>query len=110
MAIKTKYIETYIKREVVLNHDDLKIIDEMEYFIDKIILEKRQREIWIELVYPSFSSSPLNGLYSYDHKKRKKMQEELEARYKKAGWSIEVKKNEEPDNVMFGTDFWILKF
>ena len=114
MAIKYKELKTKLKTEP-LTEEELTLIQETEDYIDSEIEKQFAKstygEVYIELLYPTFVYSKERGaLMDSNSYRRSLMRNELEKRYKKAGWKIEVKLDDGLDGPnMSGQDYWILK-
>jgi len=114
MAIKYKELKTNLKTEP-LTEEELTLIQEAEDYIDSEIEKQFAKstygEVYIELLYPTFVYSKERGaLMDSNSYRRSLMRNELEKRYKKAGWKIEVKLDDGLDGPnMSGPDYWILK-
>lgn len=113
MAIKYKELKTKLETEP-LTQEELTLIQEAEDYIDSEIKEQFPRstygEVHIDLSYPNFTYSKKRGaLMDSNSYRRSLMRKELEKRYKKAGWKIEVRLDDGLELNMSGPDYWVLK-
>lgn len=110
MAIKFKEVDDKL-RKTPLNAEELAAIAAAEKFIDeKIQRDYVGQKIYIDERIANFHSSP-EQLYSHDIEKQrlsfcsvraKLMREELEKRYRDAGWKVETTDYHESSN------YWVL--
>lgn len=112
MAIDYKQMKAKLAK-APLDEEELKLVAEAEEYIDKEIKKQfgSTYGVSIDLVIPSFNYSPKakKPLYDIKDARKDKMQNELERRYKKAGWKITVHLDDGLDGPnMSGPDLWIL--
>jgi hypothetical protein len=95
-----------------LTEEELRFIDKVEKYIDGEIRKQWTSSygVSIDLNIASFGWDPiLKTQIRFNDFRRDKMRKELESRYKKADWSIEVKFDDGLDGPnMSGPDQWIL--
>ena len=113
MAIKYKEIATKHKKiqEAPLTEEEINYVDKIESYIDdKITSSFNNDKVSIDLLIASFEWNPFTkDTRTIEYKRRVKMQQELEKRYKKAGWKIKIVLDEGLDGPNFqGPDYWIL--
>lgn len=112
MAIKFKDIKEKVEKSP-LTTEELQLITEAEEYIDAEILKyygSSPYGISIELTIPSFEYSPKQkkGI-NIKYPRKKLMQDELEMRYKKAGWKITIQYDDGLDGPnRSGPDYWVL--
>lgn len=94
-----------------LTEGELKVISFVEKIIDDKILKTCQHgltNISIELGYVNFNYK-LDGVDITSDMRLGKMREEIDKKYKKAGWKIRVEYDDGLDGPnMSGPDYWIL--
>lgn len=91
---------------------ELKLIQDVEDYIDEQILEEYDktiyREVLIDMVYVRFSYSPKtkSSIQGLGQSRIPKMSNELERRYRVAGWDVTYRLD---DGSLAGSDYMILK-
>jgi hypothetical protein len=106
MAIKFKKIKT---SESILTEDELKIVSSTEDYIDSQIREQKSEVIVIPLSIAKFHFCPTrNSKIVLSTDRRILMSNELERRYRKAGWEATVHVNDELDIRNIEGDVWVL--
>jgi len=94
---------------------ELKLIKDVEDYIDAQILEKYDksiyREVSIDMAYTRFSYSPKTKsmIQGLGQSRIPKLVAELERRYKVAGWEIKYHIDDGSEGNMSGGDYMILK-
>jgi len=115
MAISTKEIKLKKKEfsDAPFLEHELKYIKKLEDYIDNLIVEKLKStsEFYIDLTIFECNYDPINKRQTdFEPARKLRMQKELESRYKKAGWKIEVKYDDGLDGPnLSGSDYVILK-
>ena len=111
MAVNYKDLKEKSKNSP-LTSTELSIIDEVEKYIDKEIYRQYKSsgdQIYIDLCYVNFSYKPGGAIQNLGYDRTSLMRKELEGRYKKAGWKMNVKMDDGLDGPNFsGPDYWIL--
>jgi hypothetical protein len=112
MAVKFQEVDDKL-RKTPLSQQELSQVDSVEKYIDeKIRAQYKGSPVHIELQIVDFQYDPVAKKSQYDHlpyARRKMMREELERRYKEAGWKIEVEIDDGLDGPnMSGPDYWKL--
>jgi hypothetical protein len=113
MALKKSEFFKKIKEfnDTPLTEDELEVISKVEDIIDNEISEqigKNEKIIYIELGYPNFNYI-IEGVEIKNTMRLNKMRDEIDKRYKKAGWKIRVEYDDGLDGPnMSGPDYWIL--
>lgn len=88
-------------------------VEELESIIDakitKEIIENENSSVSIELCYAKFTHNSSNNFpTTYSESIRKKMNRELEKRYKSKGWQIHYDLDDRLDGNMSGADYFVL--
>jgi hypothetical protein len=113
MAIQYQQIRNKLKTDP-LTEEELKLISEAEEYIDSEIEKQFGKGYYFEV---NISLNIVNFNYSKKRKttldlnqlRKNLMRDELDKRYKKAGWSITIKFDDGLDGPMSGDDYWVLK-
>jgi len=112
MALNYKQLKKKLD-ETPLSLEELKMIDNVETYIDKEILTQFDKSIYgeisIDYCYPSFRYSPVTKSFisNLGVSRIPKMKAELERRFISAGWKIEYRLDDGSDRN--GADYMILK-
>lgn len=107
MAINFKEINDRLELSP-LSDKELAAVDKLEEFIDAQILERyKGRELRFSLYQTKFIRTTNDQVTDWPDARRKLMYEELQNRYKKAGWECRVDIADCHDR--YGQDYWILK-
>jgi aspartyl-tRNA synthetase len=107
MAIKFKEINDRLELSP-LSDKELAAIDKLEEFIDAQILERyKGHELRFSLYQVQFKRTTNDQGTDWPDARRKLMYQEIQDRYKRAGWVCE----EEIADVheRYGQDYWVLK-
>lgn len=111
MAVNFKELKKQLD-SAPLTDKEYVLIDDVERYIDKQIIENYDKSIYhevsIDMSYVRFSYSPVTKQMITDlgQSRIPKMKEELERRYRAAGWDITYKLD---DGSLCGGDYMILK-
>ena len=117
MAIKYKDMAVEFKKlndkleKAPLTPEELKMVDNVEAYIDKIIIEKfKGGEVSITLSIPNFEYNiGIMKVSDLPSARQSLMRKELDKRYKQAGWKITLHIDDGLDGPnMSGGDYWIL--
>ena len=114
MAIKFKDLKQKLDGAPI-TEEELSLIQDVENYIDEIILEKYDKSIYhevsIDMAYTRFSYSPRTQsvIQGLGQSRIPKMVTELERRYKAAGWQIRYHIDDGTEGNMSGGDYMILK-
>jgi hypothetical protein len=98
-----------------LNQEELKQVDKIEKWIDEELRKRYKggKEVSVDLSVASFRYDPVTKETFYGDKfpepRRDLMRQELEKRYKNAGWKIKVELDDGLDGPnRSGPDYWVL--